>query len=160
MLSVITKDRSCVNVKVLFISVTPQKNYEWTSCSCHVYKYYAEGKLGSISLKQEASEHIYLPPRSGVKRSGGCILHTYQLFNTDQCSNIKMSFWNVTEINMIYIRTATALRINHFSSTYDVSREMVSARSCWNVYIENYWHWWCYIHNYIYKEMGYWIVYC
>ena len=47
----------------------------------------AQTKQGSISLKPKACEDINPPFRSGAKQSGGLILHTNQLFNSDECND-------------------------------------------------------------------------
>ena len=52
-----------------FFFVAPQKTKERSSCTCDVCKYWAQIKLGSISVKPKASENMCLPPPSEAERS-------------------------------------------------------------------------------------------
>ena len=71
------------------------------SCPFRVYKYQAQTKIGSISLKSKACKDIHVPPRSGAE-GAPFTLTSLQLLNSDQCNDKKKIYFfrGLTKINM------------------------------------------------------------
>ena len=69
---------------------------------CKKWIFLLSTKLRSISQKSEPYEDIH-PSWNGAKRNGSCILHTNQLFNSQQCHNKKSSFSRKTSKKMTVV---------------------------------------------------------